>query len=217
MKRLSDRDTVEHMVLLSLAVRLGPLLMIGLCGVEYYFFGPRFVWFLLPNLAATALIIWVTNWFLEGAARAAGSILLPSGKGSPTAREYSEQQALVIRGRYTEAADSYRAIIEDEPRDIEARLRLGALLEEKCRDPDAAEACYRDIRAFDPTPQQDWLVSNALIDLYHREGRRELLKEELASLSRCHAKTAAGASAERRLQELLADDHATTPRPERMS
>src|SRR5664279_2167481 len=129
MKRLSDRDTVEHMVLLSLAVRLGPLLMVGLCAVEFYFFGPRFIWFILPDIALTALVIWGTNWFLEGAARAAGSILLPSAKGSPTPREYSEQQALVIRGRYAEAADSYRAIIEDDPADIEARLRLGALLE----------------------------------------------------------------------------------------
>ena len=215
-KRLSDRDTVEHVGLLSLALRLGPFVMIGLCAVEYYFFGPRFVWFLLPNLAATALAILGTNWFLEGAARAAGSILLPSAKGSPTPREYSEQQSLVIRGRYLEAADSYRAIIEDEPGDIAARLRLGALLEEKCADPDGAEACYRDIRALDPTPQQDWLVSNALIDLYHREGRREPLKEELARLSQRHPKTDAGASAQRRLQELITEEHAATSRLEQV-
>jgi tetratricopeptide (TPR) repeat protein len=215
-KRLSDRDTIEHMVLLTLAVRLGPFLMIGLCGVEFYFFGSRFVWLLVPDIALTALIVWVTNWFLEGAARAAGSILLPSAKGSPTPREYSEQEALVIRGRFAEAADSYRAIIEDEPADIEAQLRLGALLEEKCGDPDGAEACYRRIRVLDPTPQQEWAASNALIDLYHREGRREQLKDELARLSRRYEKTDAGAHARRRLQELVAEDHAATPRQESM-
>ena len=212
MKRLSDRDTIEHMVLLSLAVRLGPFVMIGLCGVEFYFFGPGFVWLIIPDIALTALIVYGTNWFLEGAARAAGSILLPSAKGSPTAREYSEQEALVIRGRHAEAADSYRAIIEDEPANIEARLRLGALLEEKCGDPDGAEACYRRIRAIDPTPQQEWVVSNALIDLYQREGRREELMEELASMSRRYEKTDAGAHARRRLQELVAEDHAAIPR-----
>ena len=212
MKRLSDRDTIEHMVLLSLAVRLGPFVMIGLCGVEFYFFGPGFVWLIIPDIALTALIVYGTNWFLEGAARAAGSILLPSAKGSPKAREYSEQEALVIRGRHAEAADSYRAIIEDEPANIEARLRLGALLEEKCGDPDGAEACYRRIRAIDPTPQQEWVVSNALIDLYQREGRREELMEELASMSRRYEKTDAGAHARRRLQELVAEDHAAIPR-----
>lgn len=109
----------------------------------------------------------------------------------------------MIRGRYVEAADSYRAIIEDEPTNIEARLRLGALLEKECRDVAAAEACYREIRPLDPTPQQDWVASNALIDMYHREGNRERLKEELARLSRQYRNTEAGASARRRLKELM--------------
>ncbi len=212
MKRLSDRDTIEHMVLLSLAVRLGPFLMIGLCGVEFYFFGPGFVWLIIPNIALTALILWGVNWFLDAAAGAAGSVYMPSAKGSPTAREYSEQEALVIRGRYVEAADSYRAIIEDEPTDIDARLRLGALLEGKSDDPDGAEACYRGVRALTLTPQQEWAASNALIDLYHREGRRVELKDELARLSRRYEKTDAGTHARRRLQELVAEDLTTTPR-----
>jgi tetratricopeptide (TPR) repeat protein len=214
MKRLGDRDTTEHSFMLRLAFQAGPFIMVGLCGVEIYLFGPRFVWFILPDIALTALVIWGANWFLEGAARAAGSILLPSGKGSPTPREYSEVQALVIRGRYAEAADSYRAIIEDDPADIEARLRLGALLEEKCGDSPGAEACYLGVRGIDPTPQQDWLASNALIDLYHREAQREPLKAELARLAQRHSRTGAGASAQRRLQELLDEERNTLPSTE---
>ncbi len=214
MKRLSNRDTAEHTFMLRLALQLGPFIMVGLCGVELYFFGPRFVWFILPNFALTALILWGVNWFLEGASHAAESIYFPSGKGSPTPREYSEQQSLVIRGRYAEAADSYRAIIEDDPTDLEARLRLGALLEEKCGDSAGAEACYRDVRLRAVTPQQDWLASNALIDLYHREGRREQLKQELDRLARRHQFTGAGASAQRRLQELLDEESPTLSRTE---
>jgi tetratricopeptide (TPR) repeat protein len=209
MKRLTDRDTADSAFKLRLVLQAGPFIMVGLCGVEFYFFGPRFIWFILPDIALTTLLIWGLHWFLDGAARAAGNIYLPSGKGSPTPREYSEQQALVIRGRYTEAADSYRAIIEDDPADIDARLRLGALLEEKCGDPDGAEACYLGIRALGPTPQQEWLVSNALIDLYHREARQERLKAELDCVARRHAGTGAGASAQRRLQELLDDEGST--------
>lgn len=214
MKRLTDHHTGDHVFMLSVALRLGPFFMIGLCGVEFYFFGPRFVWFILPNIAATALLVWVAALVVEGGARAAGSIVLPSGKGSPTAREYSEQEALVIRGRYVEAADSYRAIIEDDPGDLEARLRLGALLEGKCGDPAAAEACYREVRIRASAPQQEWIASNALIDLYQREGRRDQLKEELARVSRRYQATGAGASAQRRLEELLAEDAAATSRTE---
>jgi tetratricopeptide (TPR) repeat protein len=213
-KRLTDRHTGDHVFLMSVALRLGPVVMIFLGAVEYYVWGPRFVWFILPNIAATALLVWLTALFVEGMANAAGRVLLPSGKGSPVAREYSEQEALVIRGRYVEAADSYRAIIEDDPGNLEARLRLGALLEQKCDDPEAAESCFREVRLRASTPQQEWLASNALIDLYHREGWREQLKQELARVSRRFPTTGAGASAQRRLDELIAEDAVSASRME---
>lgn len=180
--------------------------MIILGAIEFFYWGNRFVWFVLPDIALTALILLGTNWLLARASRAGGSVLFPSGKSTPAPREYSEQQALVVRGRFVEAADSYRAIIDDEPANIEARLRLGELLATECRDVGGAEACFVELRTLNPTPQQDWIASNALIDLYQREGRREQLKLEIARLSRQFRHTEAGVSLRRRLQELADED-----------
>ncbi len=213
MKRLTDRDTSDHVFLLTLAVRLAPLVMIILGAIEYYFWRNRFVWFILPDLAATALVVLGAYKLIGSASRAGGAVFFPTGKGTPTPREYSEQEALVIRGRYVEAADSYRAIIEDEPANIDARMRLGRLLEGECRESAAAEGCYLEVRALNPTTQQDWVASNALIDLYHRERNRERLKEELAGLSRRFRNTDAGASARRRLEELTEEEAGQAERP----
>ena len=202
MKRLTDRDTGDQVFLLTLAGRLGPVVMLFLLAVEFVFYRNRILWFIIPDIAATALFVLGAHWLFGGISRAAGSALFPSGTGTPSPRQYSEQEALVIRGRYVEAADSYRAIIDDEPANIEARMRLGRLLESDCGDAIAAEAVYLETRTLRPTTREDWIASNALIDLYQREGNRERLKEELAGLSRRFRNTDAGSSARRRLQEL---------------
>jgi hypothetical protein len=208
-KRLTDRDTADHLFLLTLAVRFGPPVMLILGGIEFYFWRNRFVWFVIPDLAATALIILGASRLMGGASRAAGGILFPSGRGTPAPREYSEIEALIVRGRFVEAADSYRAILDDEPANNDVRMRLGRLLDAHCGDPAAAEAPYLEARRVDRTAQLDWLTSNALIDLYERIGPRERLKQELARLSRRFENTETGANARRRWQELL--DEETPP------
>lgn len=206
LKRLTDRDTGDHVFLLSLAVRLGPVIMFFLLAVEWAFYRERLLWLLIPDIAATALVVLAAYKFFGGFSRAASSVLFPSGKGTPPARQYSEQEALVASGRYAEAADSYRAIIMDEPTLLDPRLRLARLLEDQCADPVAAERCYLDIRALNPLSDQDWIVANGLIDLYHRTGQRDRLKAELGRLSRRHAGTDMGAGARRRLQELVEEE-----------
>ena len=194
MKRLSDRDTSDHVFLLTLAIRLGPVVLLVLGGAEFYIWGNRFVWFIIPDLAATALIILGVSRLMGGVSRATASILFPSARATPAPREYSEIEALVVRGHFAEAADYYRAIIDDEPANTEARMRLGRsrLLEEHCADSRAAEVLYLEVRRLDRAAPQDWIASNALIDLYAREGRRDRLKDELARLSRRFQNTREG-------------------------
>ena len=187
---------------------MGLLLM-----VEFAFYRNRFLWFIIPDLAATVLIVLAAHWALDQFGRAAGSVLLPSGMGTPIVRQYSEQEALIVRGQYVEAADSFRAIVEDDPGNIDARLRLGQLLEHECKDPSGAEECYRRVRGLSPTQDQDWQVSNALIDLYHQSDQQEKLKAELSRLSRQYQGTETGANARRRLEEIRASEPAPTPPP----
>ncbi len=210
-RRLGDRDTGDRVFLLTLAIRLGPIVMLGLGGTEFYLWGNRFVWFIIPDLAATALIILALSRFMGGVSSAAASVLFPSARATPAPREYSEVEALVIRGHFVEAADYYRAIIEDEPANTEARMRLGRLLEEHCADPTAAEALYLEVRRLDRTAKQDWIASNSLIDLYEREGPHQRLKAELARLSRRFPDTEAAVSARRRLNELNSERSGDSP------
>lgn len=201
-KRLKDIDTPDNILLLTLAVRIGPPIMLILMLFEYAFFRNRFIWFIIPDLAATALLILAARWGLDQFARGAGSILMPSGNGTPTAREYSEQEALVIRGHYVEAADAFRAIAEDEHANIDVRMRLGALLEKHCADPEGAAFSYRSVRRLSPTPHQDLAASNALIELYQRTGAPEKVTAELMRLSRQYGAEAIGKKARDHLERL---------------
>lgn len=206
MKRLADTDSADTVFLLTLGLRVGPPVMLILLAVEYFLWGTRFLWFVIPDIAVAALATLVASWLLAKFSQGAGAILFPGGASTPAARQYSEQEALVVRGHFAEAADSYRAIISDDPANIDARLRLGRLLEQECKDPAGAEECYRRIRGQSPSPQQDWATSNALIDLYQSTGQREKLMAELGRMSRQYAGAKAGADARRRLEELQRTD-----------
>ncbi|MES1259209.1 MAG: tetratricopeptide repeat protein [Gemmatimonadota bacterium] len=212
-KRLTDRDTANHVFQLTLAVRIGPPVMVFLMAVEFLYFRNRFIWFVIPDIALTALVVIGADWLLGHFSRGGGSLLFPSGRGTPVAREYSEQDALIIRGQYEEAADAFRAIIADDPTDIEAQLRLGRLQEKELNDPAAAVGTFRRIRWLTPTPQQEWVAANALIDLYQRTGQRDDLCRELERLIQRHPTTVTAANAQRRLAELRSaePDSATAP------
>jgi hypothetical protein len=211
--RLSDRDSAETMFLATLVVRLGPPVMLVIAGGEHLIWGPRVVWLLLPDVALTALVILGAQWGLDRFSHAAGSILLPSGRGTPAPREYSEQEALVIRGQFAEAADAYRGILADDPGNIDARMRLGALLERECDDPDAAVQCYRVVRRLRPTPEQDWAAANALIELHQRTGDVVRLRTELARVAQQYRTLPIGAEATRRLRLLAGVDAPTDQDP----
>jgi hypothetical protein len=202
--RLRDINSGETMFLLTLGVRVGPPVMLVLLGAEYLHWGPRFIWFLIPDIAITVLVVIAAQWGLDKFSRAAGSILLPTGRSTPTPRQYSEQESLIVRGQFAEAADSFTAILADDPGNIDARMRLAALLERECNDPAAAEQCYRVVRRLTPTPEQDWAASNALIELHQRTGESGKLRIELQRIARQYRALPIGGEATRRL-EALAD------------
>lgn len=206
MKRLSDGDSGDQVFMLTLAVRLGPVVMFLLLAVEWAFYRNRLLWLLAPDIAATALVVLGVYRIFGTLSIATSAVFFPSGKGTPPQREYSEVEALIVGGHFVEAADCYRAIAEDEPANIEVRMRLGRLLEHECSDPAAAETLYRSVRALQPSTNDDWRSTNALVDLYHRTGNRERLKAELLGLARRFRSTDAGISARRRLDELNAED-----------
>lgn len=123
-------------------------------------------------------------WFFvtrvsHGAGRMFGEFIQPSAAGSYE-RQYSSEDALVMRGDVEGALASYERIMLEAPNDAQPRIRAADLyaksgLREK------AEILYRAVqRVPRVAPGDDIYVSNRLVDLYlawpghETKGLREL-------------------------------------------
>jgi hypothetical protein len=204
-KRLKDVDAFDRSMLLRLGIPTY-LLATFLESVLGYR-GFRFTMIINPLITAVVVGIW---WLiLKRIGRVAGTLWMPTG--APSARQYSEQDALVVRGLISDAIDSYRSYLVAYPADLDARLRLASLFAGEGGDPDAAEQCFLEIRGLQPSPEQARTVTNGLIDLYRAGDRRDRLKTELARFAHQYRDGAAGESARRYLRQLTHEDAAARP------
>jgi tetratricopeptide (TPR) repeat protein len=109
-------------------------------------------------------------WFFvsrlsHGAGRAFGEFIQPSGAGSYE-RQYSHEDALVMRGDVEGALASYEKIILTAPNDAQPRLRAAELYA-KSKMRERAETLYRAVQRLPRVaPRDDIYASNRLVDLY---------------------------------------------------
>ncbi len=115
----------------------------------------------------------------HGAGRTFSQFLQPSGAGSYE-RQYSHEDALVMRGDAEGALASYERIILEAPSDAQARIRAADLYA-KSGMRERAETLYRAVqRVPRVAPRDDIYASNRLVDLYlawpghETKGLREL-------------------------------------------
>src|SRR5256712_2331176 len=107
--------------------------------------------------------------------------LLHSAGNIPPPPTYPNQDVLIARGQYAEAAQYFRDNLRLAPEDVEARLRLADLLERHLQDAAGAEQLYLEVRQLKTAEaRQQFVAANGLIDLFRRTGRRDRLKVELA-------------------------------------
>jgi hypothetical protein len=106
---------------------------------------------------------------------------LTAARGLPEKPGYSLQESLVARGRIREALESWLEHIKAHPRDLDARLALADLHRTDLGDPEGAAKGYLIVREMHPSPEQEFRLSNSLIDLYRATGQRD---KELAELGR---------------------------------
>ncbi len=130
------------------------------------------------------------------------------GSGPPAPVSYPRQDALIARGAYGEAADYFRDHIRVTPEDMEARLRLADLLEQRLKGDREAEQLYLEVRNRATERSHQFAASNDLIDLYRRTGRTDRLRVELARFAHAYPGTAAGKAAAAELRELKSHDGA---------
>ena len=202
-------DLVERMFFLKLMLPTWGILWFGfrILLKAQYISRPvalLLMWVVAPMLASVIAILF--SRFLSGVATAVMGGLHSSG-GERHSREYSEQQALVVAGRFDDAVDSYQAHLVAFPEDVEARLRLAALYAGGAQQPEAAERQFLEVRDMPHSPRQALVIGNALIDLYRSTGQRHALKAELARFARVHQGSAAGEQARQHLRHLVEEDH----------
>src|SRR5262245_26786920 len=143
-------------------------------------------------------------------AAAGGLIRMVSGAGNlPPAPSFSYQESLVMQGKHREAADAYRDHLASHPDDHDARLALAALLAGPMTQHADAEREYLAIRSGGASGKQEFIASQALIDLYAATGQRGKHMAELAKFAERYRGTVDGTAAKRVLAELKEADRLT--------
>lgn len=133
---------------------------------------------------AGAVVLDVWWWYFvtrmsHGAGKLFGEFIQPTASGSYE-RQYSHEDAMVMRGDVGGALASYEEIILEAPTDPQPRLRAAELYA-KAGQRERAEELYRSVQRLQRVPpKDDVFASNRLVDLYlawpgnETKGLREL-------------------------------------------
>ena len=139
---------------------------------------------IVVSMLLGSLVFAVWWWYFvtrlsDGAGRAFGEFIQPSATGSYE-RQYSREDALVMRGDVAGALASYEKIILEAPNDAQPRLRAAELYV-KSGMRERAELLYRAVQRLPRVaPKDDIYACNRLVDLYlawpghETKGLREL-------------------------------------------
>lgn len=210
MKAATELDSAERGQFLKLFVLLLPwallLLVVGelLAYARGWIGGPLLLFLFLLDVPAVYLFARIVFHLMDRSARAFTDVVLAGG-GIPPDPAHSSFESLTARGFYREAAEAYRAHLAVKPGDHLARVKLAELSLRHLDDPGAAERLYLEIRQGQPSPREDRLASNLLIELYRKTGRQDRLMVELARFADRYRGTRAGEDAARTLREMKAD------------
>jgi len=157
---------------------------------------------LLGWLVAGGIVLVV--WTVSGVAGRALVRTMTGAGNLASTPTYSLQDSLIIRGKYEEARAAYEAHLRSAPGDLNARLALARLWRDQLANPARAEQLYLEVRGLQPTPDQEFAIGNALIDLYRTSGQAGREMAELARFAARFADTDAGARARAALLRLKA-------------
>lgn len=130
---------------------------------------------------------------------------LLASRGLPPAPSFSQQEALIARGRHREAADSFATHLVAHPDDHDARLALASLLAGPLAEPAGAEPLYRAVRDGKASERQEATARQGLIDLYAATGQTGRQLAELARFADRYPDTAASRAAREAIRVLKAD------------
>lgn len=127
-----------------------------------------FCWYLTKGVRAVSALF-ATK--LIGGLASAGNIKYQQG--------YSIQESMIARGRFDEAAESFRVHLMEFPDDTPARYRLATLHLRERKDPASAEQEFLNIRRRPHDRSTAKLLANHFVDIYGATGQTGKLMAEL--------------------------------------
>ena len=103
----------------------------------------------------------------HGSARGASAFLLPSGRGTPSVKDFSYEKSLLARGRVDEAVAALERHLAARPDDASLCLLIADVYARNLGDAARAERCFRRVREIPGVAQaHDYRATSRLIDLY---------------------------------------------------
>ena len=206
---LRDVDLAEktHRRILLIKLAIPGSIMLGLLFTVLYLKGfiplPTYKFLLLMLPALIWLLAQLLRVGIEKASHGLVGVLMSSG-GDPVVPGYSAQEALVVRGKITDAISSYRERIDALPEDIGARIRLASLLAGN-GELEEAQEWLETARALDTKSRHELVISDALVNIHQESGNRAALKAELARMARSFPGPPAGRGAADSLRKLVSE------------
>lgn len=156
---------------------------------------------LMLAFAFGAAVGWAAERVILRSASGLVGNIFAAGNITP-APSYPVADVMVVRGKFRDAAEYFRAHLRAHPEDFEARLRLADLDVAHLADYGDAERLYKEVRDAREDPRRELAGYNGLIDLHTRTGNRDRLKVELARFADRYAGSQHALEARRRLDEL---------------
>src|SRR5439155_284183 len=158
-REVTDED--DGLIVLRIALYFGPACFIMLSALWFKLLRDGlistgvFVALLVVNLPITVAGVRLIAHSVSRTSVVLAKTLLAAGD-IPPPRSYPEQDLLIARGRYAEAAEYFRDLVRVDPDDWDPRLRLADLLERHLADPAGAEQQYLEVRrrSADPPPHR---------------------------------------------------------------
>ncbi|GBD32070.1 hypothetical protein HRbin33_01032 [bacterium HR33] len=165
-------------------------------------FGP--IGFMIGGVLGSALVYYGTLALSEGAGALMGKIYHPSGKSTPRRPEYSDAQALVLRGLFQEAIDCYQGYAAEYSSDPEPCAAIARIYRDHLGQYQEAVSWFRRARlAQDVTAAQEILFTREIIETYiSKLGEPRRAIPELARLADRFAGTREGELAKQELKRL---------------
>ena len=164
---------------------------------QYAFSFAIFIGIVVAFPLAPFIASFVTNFVLEVMVK---NFMMSEGK-IKVEKDYSRAKSLEVRGKLDEAVEEYKKIIEEDPRDIIARLNLAEIYHHKLKNYEDALNIYNQLLEIKIEDNLKVFILNQKVDIFDTTSQYEKAKEILREVIRNYPDTKFARQARARLDK----------------